>query len=164
MKQKECPSHRLCATSIPRSCPCGCNRSCPAPKVETATTFGVWATAPSWKAASPRGCSCGPTRPTTAPFNRTNPCPSPSTGRPSPTRMPLGCKTKAAVAVYHDNPHYVAYVQDLLRLRRMMADSSEETPEEEAVRERTGAAWPHLSPAERARVRGLSADLYMLTN
>src|SRR5437764_923770 len=62
------------------------------------------------------------------------------------------------------NPSYADSLRGLLRLQALMAAGRGETDEAEAVREDLFDAWRQLGASEVARLDGLSADLYMLTD
>ena len=64
--------------------------------------------------------------------------------------------------MFRSNPHYVRFVDLLLRLHLLMKQGQEESVEANDIRESMDAPWDGLSPLEIDRVRGLSADLYTL--
>lgn len=61
-----------------------------------------------------------------------------------------------------DNPHYVEYIRLLLELHALMAQGNGETEAADELREKMVRPWTQLDPREMSRLRGLSADLYML--
>ena len=61
-----------------------------------------------------------------------------------------------------DNPHYVKYICLLLQLHGLIAAGKGDDDEADDVRDEMDAPWRQLTPEEISRVRGLSADLYML--
>jgi hypothetical protein len=69
---------------------------------------------------------------------------------------------KGSNDVFSDNPSYMEYETLLIDLNRLMADEQDEGTEAEVIRDRLEQLHRTLSPAERQRLRELSADLYML--
>lgn len=65
---------------------------------------------------------------------------------------------------FADNPHYVQYERLLDKLSRLMAEGKGDTNEADTVRDEMDAPWYKLSQEETDRLRGVSADLYMLQN
>ncbi len=65
---------------------------------------------------------------------------------------------------FADNPSYVQYERLLDDLSRLMAEGKGDTGEADAVRDEMDAPWYKLSQDETDRLRGVSADLYMLQN
>ena len=65
--------------------------------------------------------------------------------------------------LFLENPAYVEYVRQLLKLQALMAQGLGESSEADALREEMLPTWRRLSSEELARVDGLSGDLYMLT-
>jgi tetratricopeptide (TPR) repeat protein len=63
---------------------------------------------------------------------------------------------------FTENPAYAEYEMLLRELHDLMAAGHDESPEAEAVRDRMEAPASALSREEIARLKGLSADLYML--
>jgi len=63
---------------------------------------------------------------------------------------------------FANNPDYVQYERLLDELSRLMAEGKGDTNEADAVRDEMDAPWYKLSQEEIDRLRGVSADLYML--
>ena len=63
---------------------------------------------------------------------------------------------------FWNNPYFVQYEDLLRRLHGLMAAGQGDAEEAEAARDEMDVSWRHLSEEERARLRGLSADLYMI--
>ena len=63
---------------------------------------------------------------------------------------------------FWNNPSFVQYEELLQRLHGLMAAGQGNGEAAEAVRNDVDILWRHLSEEERARLRGLSADLYMI--
>src|SRR5579871_6765907 len=63
---------------------------------------------------------------------------------------------------FWDSPHFVQHEGLLRQLHHLMASGRGDTDEAEAVRCDMDTSWRHLSREEIARLKGLSADLYML--
>lgn len=63
---------------------------------------------------------------------------------------------------FADNPYYVQYERLLKELSRLMAEGKGNADEADAVRDEMDVPWYKLSEEETKRLRGLSADLYML--
>src|SRR5439155_6630607 len=63
---------------------------------------------------------------------------------------------------FADNPSYVQYEMLLKRLHALIARGEGQGPEGDAVREQMDEPIGQLSRAEILRLKGLSADLYML--
>jgi len=61
------------------------------------------------------------------------------------------------------NPSYLAMVRGTRELHQLLAQGKDDSPEADAVRDRTDGPWQVLSEVERNRVRNLSEDLYSLT-
>jgi tetratricopeptide (TPR) repeat protein len=59
---------------------------------------------------------------------------------------------------------YIAYVRGLLRLHQLDVDERSESDEAEAVRDSLEAPWSLMSTSERERIKGLSADLYGISD
>jgi hypothetical protein len=64
--------------------------------------------------------------------------------------------------MYASNPRYVKYERLLQELHHLMAEGKGDTEEADALREEMDEPWWALRREERARLDGLSADLYML--
>jgi len=62
------------------------------------------------------------------------------------------------------NPNYIAMVRGTIALHTLIAEGKDDSPEADAIRDATDAPWETLSEIERERVRGLSEDLYSLTD
>src|SRR5438132_3160652 len=60
------------------------------------------------------------------------------------------------------NPYFVQYEELLRRLHGLMAAGQGDAEAAGSVRDDMDISWRHLSEEERARLRGLSADLYMI--
>lgn len=63
---------------------------------------------------------------------------------------------------FHDNPDYLESVRLLKDLHFLMLNGKGDEEAADRIREAMDAPWHRLSPAEMARIRGLSADLYTL--
>lgn len=63
---------------------------------------------------------------------------------------------------FADNPHYIQYERLLDELSRLMAEGKGDTDEADTVRDEMDAPWYKLGQEETDRLRGVSADLYML--
>jgi tetratricopeptide (TPR) repeat protein len=63
---------------------------------------------------------------------------------------------------FWDNPHFVQHERLLRQLHHLMASGRGDTDEAEAVRCDMDTSWRRLNREEIARLKGLSADLYML--
>jgi tetratricopeptide (TPR) repeat protein len=64
---------------------------------------------------------------------------------------------------FHDNPAFVEYEDLLCRLHALMAEGEEDGAEAEVVRDAMDGPSKYLSEAEIGRLKGLSADLYLLS-
>lgn len=62
------------------------------------------------------------------------------------------------------SPSYLAVVRGILNLHRLAIDGRDESPEADAIRDATDGPWEALTEVERKRVRGLSEDLYSMTD
>jgi hypothetical protein len=60
------------------------------------------------------------------------------------------------------NPHFVEFEQLLIRLHHLFVKGEGDSEEADALREAMEEPERNLSSAERARLEGLSADLYMI--
>ena len=63
---------------------------------------------------------------------------------------------------FADNLYYIQYERFLKELSRLMAEGKGDADEADAVRDEMDVPWYTLSEEETKRLRGLSADLYML--
>ena len=63
---------------------------------------------------------------------------------------------------FANNPYYVQYERLLDELSRLMAEGKGETNQADAIRDEMDAPWYKLSQEEIDRLRGVSADLYMI--
>jgi tetratricopeptide (TPR) repeat protein len=63
---------------------------------------------------------------------------------------------------FAENPDYRRYEELLKQVHHLIAIGKGDSDEADELRERMDAPWYRLSDAERARLDGLSADLYML--
>lgn len=61
-----------------------------------------------------------------------------------------------------NNPYYVQYERLLEELSHLMAEGKGDTDEADAIRDEMDVPWYKLSQEETDRMRGVSADLYML--
>jgi len=66
--------------------------------------------------------------------------------------------------MFADNPIYREYEALLINLDRLMAEGRDETEEGESLRDRLESLHWKLTKVEQDRLRGLSADLFMLQN
>lgn len=64
--------------------------------------------------------------------------------------------------IFAQNPAFRAYEQGLIRLSQLDAEGKNDSEEADAVRDAMERPYRQLSQPERDRLRGLSADLYML--
>lgn len=62
------------------------------------------------------------------------------------------------------SPNYLAVLRGVLDLHRLTINGQEESPEADAIRDATDAPWEGLTEAEQKRLRGLSEDLYSLSD
>jgi hypothetical protein len=60
-------------------------------------------------------------------------------------------------------PPVIAYARLLSEMHRLALEGKEDSAEAEALADRMDAPWHAMTPQEQARMRGLSADLYALT-
>jgi tetratricopeptide (TPR) repeat protein len=61
------------------------------------------------------------------------------------------------------SPSYLAVAKGVRELHRLVRSGLEDSPEADAIRDATDGPWEALSDMERDRVRGLSEDLYAIT-
>jgi hypothetical protein len=61
------------------------------------------------------------------------------------------------------SPHYREFVRGLRELHRLAVSGQEESPEAETIRDAMDGPWGAMSLSERERARGLSEDLYSLS-
>lgn len=66
--------------------------------------------------------------------------------------------------VFADNPHYVEYETRLKELHHLIAEGKGDSDEADEVRDAMDLPYRHLTREEVDRLRGLSADLYMLAD
>jgi predicted RNase H-like HicB family nuclease len=64
---------------------------------------------------------------------------------------------------FRSDPHYLESVRGLHRLHALAVAEREDTPEADAVRDALSGPWLHLTEAEKARITGLSEDLYSIS-
>lgn len=62
------------------------------------------------------------------------------------------------------SPAYQEVVRGLLRMHQYTIDGQDDSEEADALREAMGGPWERLTSIERARVAGLSKDLYTITD
>jgi len=62
------------------------------------------------------------------------------------------------------SPNYLAVVRGVRDLHRLSIEGQDEAPEADAIRDATDAPWEALTEVERRRIRGLSEDLYSISN
>jgi tetratricopeptide (TPR) repeat protein len=62
------------------------------------------------------------------------------------------------------SPNYRAFVRGIRALHRLAIAGKDESPEADAVRDSMDAPWEALSEIERIRARGLSEDLYSISD
>ncbi len=63
---------------------------------------------------------------------------------------------------FADNPAYNKYETLLIQLHKLLAEGKNDTPEVDPVHDEMDECEPYLDSAEIQRLKGLSADLYML--
>ena len=61
------------------------------------------------------------------------------------------------------SPSYLAFVRGIRELHLLALQGRDDSPEAEAVRDATDGPWEALSETERERARGLSEDLYSIS-
>src|SRR5436309_5671674 len=61
------------------------------------------------------------------------------------------------------SPNYLAVVRGIRELHRLHLEGQDDSPEADAVRDGTDGPWEALSETERRRARGLSEDLYSMS-
>lgn len=64
--------------------------------------------------------------------------------------------------LFENNPAYNKYEIGLIQLHQLLAEGKNDTPEIEPIHEELDDCVPYLNSAEVQRLRGLSADLYMI--
>src|SRR5580704_7071391 len=62
------------------------------------------------------------------------------------------------------SPNYRAFVRGIRALHRLTISGQDETPEADTVRDAMDVPWEALSEIERKRARGLSGDLYSISD
>ncbi len=65
---------------------------------------------------------------------------------------------------FPQSPAYQEVVRGLLRMHQYTAEGQDDSDEADALRQSMGEPWARLTSIERARIEGLSKDLYEITD